>query len=113
MTQLFLSYSSFGMPNHIYQISFAVHQGNMKYWLQDPDCNDQYSVIFDGGEKNVNFPEHVNRSRSSRREEGKENLVRFWEQYVFCFARRKIKPHIVVGKMSFIEKGCYKKLTFC
>ena len=31
------------------------HQGNLKYWLQDADCNDQYSVIFDGGEKTSIF----------------------------------------------------------
>lgn len=26
-----------------------VDRGNLRYWLQDPDCNDQYSVVYEGG----------------------------------------------------------------
>ncbi|KAJ8318881.1 hypothetical protein KUTeg_003972 [Tegillarca granosa] len=25
--------------------------GNLRYWLQEPDCSDQYSVIYDGGDR--------------------------------------------------------------
>lgn len=26
-------------------------QGNLRYWLQEPDASDQYSVMYDGGAK--------------------------------------------------------------
>ncbi|XP_070581351.1 eukaryotic translation initiation factor 3 subunit B-like [Ptychodera flava] len=29
--------------------------GNLKWWLLDADCNDQYSVIYDGGERTAIF----------------------------------------------------------
>lgn len=34
-----------------YGILFPCPQGNVYYWLLDPDCFDQYSIIYDGGEK--------------------------------------------------------------
>ncbi|XP_071813465.1 eukaryotic translation initiation factor 3 subunit B-like [Apostichopus japonicus] len=34
--------------------SFVDH-GNLKTWLMDPDCHDQYSVIYDGGETTAIF----------------------------------------------------------
>ena len=35
--------------------SFLIYQGNLRSWLQDPDCYDQFSVIYDGGEKTAIF----------------------------------------------------------
>jgi len=28
-------------------------QGNMRHWIEDPDCRDQYSVIYEAGERTV------------------------------------------------------------
>ncbi|OXB67578.1 hypothetical protein ASZ78_004696 [Callipepla squamata] len=30
-------------------------QGNLRYWLEDPDCRDQYSVIFESGDRTSIF----------------------------------------------------------
>lgn len=32
-----------------------VFQGNLRYFLQDPDCYDQFSVIYDGGDRTAIF----------------------------------------------------------
>ena len=37
-------------------------QGNLRYWLQDPDCFDHYSVIYEGGEKTAIFQNSVHLS---------------------------------------------------
>lgn len=26
-------------------------QGNLRHWMEDPDCRDQYSVIYEAGER--------------------------------------------------------------
>lgn len=31
----------------------------MRYWLQDPDCFDHYSVIYEGGEKTAIYQNTV------------------------------------------------------
>ncbi|WAQ97470.1 EIF3B-like protein [Mya arenaria] len=33
--------------------------GNLRYWLQDPDCFDHYSVIYEGGEKTAIYSNSV------------------------------------------------------
>lgn len=30
-------------------------QGNMRHWIEDPDCRDQYSVIYEAGERTAIF----------------------------------------------------------
>ena len=40
----------------------SVLQGNLRYWLQDPDCFDHYSVIYEGGEKTAIFQNSVHLS---------------------------------------------------
>lgn len=30
-------------------------QGNMRHWMEDPDCRDQYSVIYESGERTAIF----------------------------------------------------------
>uniref|UniRef100_A0A4W5KPW8 Uncharacterized protein n=1 Tax=Hucho hucho TaxID=62062 RepID=A0A4W5KPW8_9TELE len=29
--------------------------GNMRHWMEDPDCRDQYSVIYESGERTAIF----------------------------------------------------------
>lgn len=29
----------------------CVLQGNLRHWMEDPDCRDQYSVIYEAGER--------------------------------------------------------------
>lgn len=38
---------------------FLGSQGNLRHWLEDPDCRDQYSVIYDSGEKTGIFSNDV------------------------------------------------------
>lgn len=38
---------------------FVASQGNLRHWLEDPDCRDQYSVIYDSGEKTGIFSNDV------------------------------------------------------
>ncbi|XP_060560213.1 eukaryotic translation initiation factor 3 subunit B-like [Ruditapes philippinarum] len=55
--------------------------GNLRYWLQDPDCFDNYSVIYEGGEKTAIFQNTVH--LSSVREPTKvEERARWTETYV-------------------------------
>ncbi|XP_045213087.2 eukaryotic translation initiation factor 3 subunit B-like isoform X2 [Mercenaria mercenaria] len=55
--------------------------GNLRYWLQDPDCFDHYSVIYEGGEKTAIFQNTVH--LSSVREPTKvEERARWTETYV-------------------------------
>lgn len=30
-------------------------QGNLRHWIEDPDCRDQYSVIYEAGERTAIF----------------------------------------------------------
>lgn len=30
-------------------------QGNMRHWIEDADCRDQYSVIYEAGERTAIF----------------------------------------------------------
>lgn len=32
-----------------------VFQGNMRHWIEDQDCRDQYSVIYESGERTAIF----------------------------------------------------------
>lgn len=41
--------------NGITSFSVTVYQGNMRHWLEDPDCRDQYSVIYESGERTAIF----------------------------------------------------------
>lgn len=34
---------------------FLSFQGNMRHWIEDPDCRDQYSVIYEAGERTAIF----------------------------------------------------------
>lgn len=34
-------------------------QGNLRHWLEDPDCRDQYSVIYDSGERTGIFANDI------------------------------------------------------
>ena len=29
----------------------CIFQGNLRYFLQEPDCCDEFSIIYEGGEK--------------------------------------------------------------
>lgn len=40
-------------------LMFVASQGNLRHWLEDPDCRDQYSVIYDAGEKTGIFSNDV------------------------------------------------------
>lgn len=38
--------------------SLSLHlsvQGNLRHWIEDPDCRDQYSVIYEAGERTAIF----------------------------------------------------------
>lgn len=39
----------------IIHIFHFLHKGNLRYFQQDPDCYDQFSVIYDGGERTAIF----------------------------------------------------------
>ena len=34
---------------------FLSVQGNMRHWIEDQDCRDQYSVIYEAGERTAIF----------------------------------------------------------
>ncbi|KAL4239629.1 translation initiation factor eIF-3b like protein [Mactra antiquata] len=55
--------------------------GNLRYWLQDPDCFDNYSVIYEGGEKTAIFQNTVHLS-SVREPSLVEERARWTETYV-------------------------------
>lgn len=55
--------------------------GNLRYWLQDPDCFDHYSVIYEGGEKTAIFQNTVHLS-SVREPTLVEERARWTETYV-------------------------------
>lgn len=55
--------------------------GNLRYWLQDPDCFDHYSVIYEGGEKTAIFQNSVHLS-SVRDPTLVEERARWTETYV-------------------------------
>ena len=35
--------------------SCVCYQGNMRHWIEDSDCRDQYSVIYESGERTAIF----------------------------------------------------------
>lgn len=46
-------------PEFVSSLAFVASQGNLRHWLEDPDCRDQYSVIYDAGEKTGIFSNDV------------------------------------------------------
>lgn len=50
--------SDFSVSYLILFIFFAT-QGNLRHWMEEPDCRDQYSVIYDSGEKTGIFSNDV------------------------------------------------------
>ncbi|XP_038067508.1 eukaryotic translation initiation factor 3 subunit B-like [Patiria miniata] len=67
--------------------------GNLRFWLQEPDCNDQYSVIFDGGEKTAIFMNtSTEASVVEERKQWTETYVRWSPQgnYLSTFHHRGI-----------------------
>ncbi|XP_033630442.1 eukaryotic translation initiation factor 3 subunit B-like [Asterias rubens] len=67
--------------------------GNMRFWLQEQDCNDQYSVIFDGGEKTSIFANSsTDATLVEERKHWTETYVRWSPQgtYLSTFHQRGI-----------------------
>uniref|UniRef100_A0A3Q3IJ18 Eukaryotic translation initiation factor 3 subunit B n=1 Tax=Monopterus albus TaxID=43700 RepID=A0A3Q3IJ18_MONAL len=51
-------------------------QGNMRHWIEDPDCRDQYSVIYEAGERTAIF------SNDAKEPITVEERARWTETYV-------------------------------
>ncbi len=45
-----LTVTYFSICLFLWHVVFSF-QGNLRHWLEDPDCRDQYSVIYDSGER--------------------------------------------------------------
>ncbi|XP_078461177.1 eukaryotic translation initiation factor 3 subunit B [Lampetra fluviatilis] len=67
--------------------------GNMRYWLEEPDCRDQFSVIYDSGEKVAIFLNDVTESQIvEERARWTETIVRWSPKgtYLATFHQRGI-----------------------